>query len=280
MSYKTILVSLNETARLPQVVAAAGMLGRALKAHVSGLYVIPAVQVYPSVGFEAAPQVFEGNRSFFKENAAKVRADFESAMQGEKISFDVQQIDARTPLIADDTIARGRSADLILASATNPDEVTGVERDFVEQVIMGAGRPVLILPGAGETRLSLDEVVIGWDGGREAARAVFDALPLLKAAKKVRVIHVGTQKDAGAKGSLPGGSLMEALGRHAITAELQPQPSEGHDAGQALLRCADDCSAGLIVMGAYGHSRLAEFIFGGATRFVLGRLNRPVLMSH
>jgi len=279
MSYKTILVSLNETARLPQVVAAAGLLARELKAHVSGLYVIPAVQVYPSVGFEAAPQVFEGNRSFFTENAAKVRADFETAMQRESVSFDVQQIDARTPLIADDTIARARSADLILVSATNPDEVTGVERDFVEQVIMGAGRPVLILPGTGEPKLSLDEMVIGWDGGREAARAVFDALPLLKAAKKVRVIHIGTHKD-GAKGRMAGSSLTEALGRHGIAAEMQTQTTEGHDTGQALLRCADDCSAGLIIMGAYGHSRLAEFIFGGATRFVLGRLNRPVLMSH
>ncbi len=276
MSYKTILVSLNETARLPQVVAAAGVLGRVLKAHVSGLYVIPAVQVYPSVGFEAAPQVFEGNRSFFKENATKVQADFEMAMQREKVTFDVRQIDARTPLIADDTIARGRSADLILASATNPDEVTGVERDFVEQLIMGAGRPVLVLPGAGEAKLSLDEIVVGWDGGREAARAAFDALPLLKAAKKVRVIHIGAHKDA--KRDAPGAHLAEALARHGVKAEMLT--TEGHDAGHALLRCADDCSAGLIVMGAYGHSRLAEFIFGGATRFVLGRLNRPVLMSH
>ena len=74
MSYKTILVSLNEVGRLPQLLAAAAKLAReTLGTHVSGLYVIPAVQVYPSVGFEAAPQVFEGNRSFFKDNAAKVR---------------------------------------------------------------------------------------------------------------------------------------------------------------------------------------------------------------
>ncbi|MBC8037712.1 MAG: universal stress protein [Rhizobiales bacterium] len=280
MSYKTILVSLNETSRQPQVLAAAAMLGRALKAHVSGFYVIPAVQVYPSVGFEAAPQVFEGNRSFFKDNAAKVRAEFEAAMQREGVSFDFQQADARTPLIADDTIARGRGADAILVSATNPDEVTGVERDFVEQVIMGVGRPVIVLPAVGDAKLSLDEVVLGWNGGREAARAAFDALPLLKAAKKVRVVRAGPQKDAAAKDGGACAALVETLKRHGVKAETQVFPTEGHDAGQALLRCGDDCGAGLIVMGAYGHSRLAEFIFGGATRFVLGRLNRPVLMSH
>ena len=280
MSYKTILVSLNETGRLSQVVAAAGMLGRVLKAHVSGLYIIPAVQVYPSVGFEAAPQVFEGNRSFFKDNAAKVRGDFEAAMQREGVSFDFQQIEARTPLIADDTIAQARSADVILVSATNPDEVTGVERDFVEQVIMGAGRPVIILPATGETVLSLDEAVVGWDGSREAARAAFDALPLLKAAKKVHIVCASAPKDVASKGNLPGVGLAGTLARHGVIAETQTVPSEGHNAGQALLRCADEYSAGLIVMGAYGHSRLTEFIFGGATRFVLGRLNRPVLMSH
>jgi nucleotide-binding universal stress UspA family protein len=280
MSYKTILVSLNEIGRLPQVTAVAAMLGRSLAAHVSGLYVIPAVQVYPSVGFEAAPQVFEGNRSYFKDNAAKVRGSFEAAMKGEGLSFDFHQIDARTPLIADDTIAYGRSADVIVVSATDPDEVTGVERDFVEQVIMAAGRPVLILPATGEAKFSLDEVVLGWDGGREAARAAFDAIPLLKAAKKVRVVRADPQKDPALRGSVPGADLAEALARHGVKAETQGFPTEGYDAGQALMRCADDCGAGLIIMGAYGHSRLAEFIFGGATRFVLSRLNRPVLMSH
>lgn len=280
MSTHTILVSLNEIGRLKELTAAAASLGRSLDAHVSGLYVIPAVQVYPSVGFEAAPQVFEGNRTYFKENASKVREAFEETMKREGLSFDIQTVDAKTPLIADDVIIHGRSADLILVSATNPEEVTGVERDFVEQVIMGAGRPVVILPAKGEATLSLDEVVMGWDGGREAARAAFDALPVLKAAKKVRVVRADPQKDPALRGGVPGADLAETLARHGVRTETQGYPTEGFDAGQALLRCADDCNAGLIVMGAYGHSRLAEFIFGGATRFVLQRQNRPVLMSH
>ncbi len=280
MTYKTILVSLNEIGRLAEVLAAAQQLGRSLGSHVSGLYVVPAVQVYPSVGFEAAPQVFEGNRTYFKDNAAKVRGLFEEAMKREGVSFDFHMIDARTPLIADDVIAFGRSTDAIIVSATNPDEVTGVERDFVEQVIMGAGRPVIILPATGEAKISLDEVVLGWDGGREAARAAFDALPLLKAAKKVRIVRADPQKDPALRGAVPGADLAETLARHGVKAETQGFPTDGYDAGQALLRCADDCGAGLIVMGAYGHSRLTEFIFGGATRFVLSRLHRPVLMSH
>jgi nucleotide-binding universal stress UspA family protein len=280
MAYKTILVSLNEVSRVPQLIAAATLLGRTFGAHIAGLYVVPAVQVYPSVGFEAAPQVFEGNRTFFKDNAEKVRGTFEAAMRTEGLTFDFHLVDARTPIIADDVIAKGRSSDLIVVSATNPDEVTGVERDFVEQTVMGAGRPVVVLPYKGEGKLSFDEVVLGWDGGREAARAAFDAMPILAAAKKVRVVRADPQKDPNLRGQVPGADLAETLSRHGAKAEAQGFPTDGMDAGQALMRCAEDCGAGLIVMGAYAHSRLTEFIFGGATRFVLTRLNRPVLMSH
>jgi nucleotide-binding universal stress UspA family protein len=280
MTYKTILVSLNEIGRLPQLISLGVQLGRIFNAHVSGLYVVPAVQVYPSVGFEAAPQVFEGNRTYFKDNTEKVRSAFEQAMRKEGVSFDLRMIDAKTPVIADEVIWHGRCADLIVISATNPEEVTGVERDFVEQTIMAAGRPVMVLPYQGEATLSLDEMVIGWDGGREAARAAFDALPLLQVAKRVRVVVADPQKDPTLRGAVPGADLAEALARHGVKAEAEGFPTDGSDEGQALLRRADDCGAGLVVMGAYGHSRLREFIFGGATRFVLTRLNRPVLMSH
>lgn len=280
MSYKTILVSLNEVGRLAELVTAAVTLGRDTGAHVSGLYVVPAVQVYPSVGFEAAPQVFEGNRTFFKDNAQRVKQAFEEALRREGLPHDFHQIDARTPVIADEVIAAGRSADLVVASATNPDEITGVERDFVEQVVMAVGRPVVVLPYQGDAAISLKEIVIGWDGGREAARATFDALPLLKKATKVRVVRIDPQKDASLRGSVAGADLAESLARHGVKAEAQGYPTEGLDEGQALMRCAEDCGAGLIVMGAYGHSRLAEFIFGGATRFVLNRMSHPVLMSH
>ncbi|MEY3082602.1 MAG: hypothetical protein RJA94_2587 [Pseudomonadota bacterium] len=280
MSYKTILVSLNEVGRLPELVAAAVTLARETVAHVSGLYVVPAVQVYPSVGFEAAPQVFEGNRSFFKDNGARVKQAFEEAMRREGLSHDFHQIDARTPVIADEVVAAGRVADLVIVSATNPEEITGVERDFVEQTVMALGRPVIVLPYKGKAAVSLNEVIIGWDGGREASRAAFDALPLLKKAAKVRVVRIDPQKDPSLRGSVAGADLAEALARHGVKAEAQGYPTDGQDEGQALMRCAEDSGAGLIVMGAYGHSRLAEFIFGGATRFVLNRLVCPVLMSH
>jgi nucleotide-binding universal stress UspA family protein len=280
MNYKTVLVSLNEVGRIAEVIAAAVTLAGATGAHVSGLYVIPSVQVYPSVGFEAAPQVFEGNRTFFKDNAAKVNQVFASAMAREGLPYDFHLVDGRTPLIADAVIAAAHCADIVLVSATNPDEITGVERDFVEQVVMAAGRPVIVLPAKSPAGLSFEEVVLGWDDGREAARAAFDAVPLLRLAQKVRIVRIDPQKDPALRGSVAGANLAEALARHDVKATVQSYATDGMDEGQALMRCADDCGAGLIVMGAYGHSRLAEFIFGGATRYVLTRMTKPVLMSH
>ena len=96
----------------------------------------------------------------------------------------------------------------------------------------------------------------------------------------MRIVWVDPQKEPALRGGVAGADIAETLARHGVKAEAQGYPTDGQDEGQALLRCADDTGAGLVVMGAYGHSRLAEFIFGGATRFVLTRMSRPVLLSH
>lgn len=280
MAYKTILVSLNEIARLPQLLEAAKTLGKNFAAHVSGLYVIPAVQFYPSVGYEAMPQFFDGNQIYFKDNAKQVQDAFEKAMKAEGLSCDFQMVNGATANVSDEVIAHGHACDVIVLSAANVEAPAGVEPDFVEQVVMAAGRPVLILPLTGETKVNAASVLLAWNDGREAARAAFDALPLLKTAKNVFVVRLDPQKDSSLQGKLAGADVAETLSRHKVKSEVLNLPTLSGDAGQALLACAREQGAGLIVMGAYGHSRLREFIFGGATNHVMTNLDRPVLMSH
>lgn len=280
MAYKSILVSLNEIGRLDELIAAAVALGTPFKAHVTGLYVIPAAQIYPSVGFEAAPQVFDGHQIFYRNNAPKVRAAFEGAMNRNGLAFGFAEVEAKSPLISDEVLARGSSADIILISATDAEQTTGVELDCVERIVMGAGRPVIVLPVKGRAEIKLDEIVVGWNNSREAARAAFDALPLLKKAKTVRIVRADPQKEPELRHAVAGADLAEALARHGVKATAEGYPTGGSDAGQALLQRAGDTGAGLVVMGAYGHSRLREFVFGGATQFVLSRMTVPVLMSH
>jgi nucleotide-binding universal stress UspA family protein len=280
MAYKTILVSLNEIARLSSLNTIAKRIGAAFEAHVCGLYVVPSVQFYPSVGLEAVPQVFEGHRTYFKEHSEEVRRSFSAAMEADGVAFNMTVTEAQSPLIADELVTRGRAADLVIVSATNPDQATGVELDCVERVVMGVGRPVLVLPYKGADGLDLGEIVIGWNGHREAARAAFDALPFLKLAGKVSIVHVDPQRDVERGNSLPGVDLAEALARHGVKASAEGLTTGGTEAGHALLRRANDSGAGMVVMGAYGHSRLREFVFGGATSHVLAHLDRPVLVSH
>jgi nucleotide-binding universal stress UspA family protein len=276
MAYKTILFSLNEIDRLPQLLAAAKKLGTMFNAHISGLYVVPAAQIYPTMGYTALPDMIDSNRRFYSDRRDRVKAAFEKAMKAEGTSFDFNTVDSATPVIGNDVMAQGRNADLIVVSATDRNSTQGVEYDFVERLIISAGRPVLILPFVGSAKLDFDEILVGWDGGREAARAVFDALPLLQGAKRVRIIGI----DEARRGEVPAASIAEALARQRVKTEITSISSDGPRAGEALLQAANDHGAGLLVVGAYGHSRFSEFIFGGVTRHVIHQLDRPVLMSH
>ena len=193
MTYKTILVCLDEVNRIAALAAASARIAGLTEAHVRGLYVIPAAQIYPSTGFEAVPQVFEGHRTYFQTNKDSVRSAFEQAMTRQGVTFDFIAVEGRSPLIADEVLNHGRSCDLILMHATDPAQVSGVELDYIERVVMAVGRPVLVLPRQGSAELKLDEVIVGWNAHREATRAVFDALPLLKAAASVRLVWVDPQ---------------------------------------------------------------------------------------
>jgi nucleotide-binding universal stress UspA family protein len=280
MSYKTILVCLNDIPGLTGLMAAASALAQTFEAHITGLYVVPAVQVYPSGGVDLMPQIFEGNRIYFQENAKKVRDRFETAMRKEGLSFAFHQIDSKSYLISDDMIDEGRSADLIVVNAVDREAGVGVELDFAERLVIGAGRPVLILPHGDIASLQSGEALVGWNGSREAARAAFDAVPILKLYGSVRIVSVDPHRDPERRGSIAGADLAESLARHGVKATAEPYLTDGLDPGLALMQHAEDTGARLIVMGAYGHSRFREFILGGSTASVLARLSRPVLMSH
>jgi nucleotide-binding universal stress UspA family protein len=276
MAYKTILLCLTEIDRLPQLIAAGRKLGAEHDAHVTGLYVIPGIQVYPNAGLAALPDVYDGNRNHFLSQLEKVKTEFETAMKADGLAFGFQQVDSATPLFSSAVASQCRSADLVVVSAVSPEEALGPEYDFVQRLIIAAGRPVLVLPRQGNTALNFNEAIVGWDGGRESARAAFDAVPLLRKAKRVRLARV----DEAHRGQINSADIAEGLARHKLKIEIISLSSDGMNAGETLLRAARDHGAGLLVMGAYGHSRFAEFIFGGATRHVIMNLDVPVLMSH
>jgi nucleotide-binding universal stress UspA family protein len=152
-------------------------------------------------------------------------------------------------------------------------------RWYAESIIFGSGRPVVILPPRGRTA-ELDTIAIAWDGSRPAARAVADALPILERASEVRVLTVLNEKELSSELESPGTELSNYLERRGIAAKPESIDAAGHPIGEVLGSYLTSNQADLLVMGAYGHSRVREFILGGATLSMLLTPPLPILLSH
>ena len=152
--------------------------------------------------------------------------------------------------------------------------------DLVEQVVLYSAQPTLILPCAGRLDSIGTQIMVAWNDSRGSARAVSDAMPLLRLAKRVVVI---SWNEAGAIENKTLGPRLEALHRwlmwQGVSADVSFETT-GIDIAEAMLSRASDLGADLIVMGAYGHARWAERVLGGATRGLLASMTIPVLMSH
>jgi nucleotide-binding universal stress UspA family protein len=146
-----------------------------------------------------------------------------------------------------------------------------------EQMILASGRPCLLLPDAWSAERQARRIVVGWNGGREATRAIADAMPLLIAADSVHLVVVSEPKDRLLHDADPGADMATHLARQGVPIALE-QCGRGEAGAVMLERCAAT-DADLLVMGAMGRSRISEVIFGGATRTVLENANLPVLLS-
>ncbi len=158
-----------------------------------------------------------------------------------------------------------------------PHEDVSDDELVAEAALFRSGRPVLIVPHIHKGPAKFGHVLVAWDGGRTAARAIGDAIPLLRLAGRVEVISIASNKLE--PDELPGFNMTRHLARQGINAEVRRLP-DGPDIGSILLSYAADSAADLLVMGGYGHARWREFVLGGTTRTILQSMTLPVLMSH
>ena len=282
MSYKTILVHVDATAPTLERIRIAARISAAQDAHLSALATTGVAQVlFQSSALEFSDPNLNVYFETLRKRAHDALLPFEPLAQNAGVrSFD-------SALVNDETgggfIAHARTSDLIVLGQTDPNAPSPtVSRDFPQYVLMNAGHPVLLTPYVGSFPEFGQRVLVAWDGGVEAARAVSGALPLLKAAQSVDVILLNAASVfAPQEPSAPhyGADLLQYLGRHGVHAEISRQRTKT-DIGSTLLSLAADMSSDLIVMGAYGHSRFRESLLGGATRTVLEAMTVPVLMAH
>jgi nucleotide-binding universal stress UspA family protein len=180
-----------------------------------------------------------------------------------------------------DPALHARYADLTILGQLDPTaDAMAMTRPRPERVALAGGRPILVIPYAGQYETVGRRVLVGWDASREATRAVADAMPLLAAAETVSVLAIDPQERSSAHGAMPGADISLHLARHGVKAAVERTVSAGVPPGDVLLSRAADLGADLLVIGAYGHSRARELLLGGVTRTVLQSMTLPVLMSH
>ena len=216
----------------------------------------------------------------FREEAGRIEAAFAKATREQPFTAEWRLVTAQGKGVAETVMEHGRSADLIMASQRDPSWEFHTLLDEPERLAVESGRPVLLIPYAGQFSSFGKRVTIAWNGRREAARAAFDALPLLKMASTVRILWINPQDEVQDAGDIPTAEIAAALARHGVKCETATTAAADIDVGDVLLSSLADDGCDLLVMGAYGRSRLREFVFGGATRHILRSMTVPVLMSH
>jgi nucleotide-binding universal stress UspA family protein len=280
MNYKTILLDLDQSPRCDVRIQLAAQLAQRCNGHLIGAAVTGISRhVFSRAEFDLTDPVFAHHRDHLRQHARDVLKHFEQVVA----SVGVDSVESR--LVDDDAaggmVLHSRYADLTVmgqfdAAATIP----GVMSNLPELVVLGSGRPVLIVPHSGQPAYPLRRVLVAWDGSLSASRAISLALPLLLHADAVDVVVMkAADKADDVHGEQAGADLALFLARHQIKVDVVERQVKG-DRGEALLSIAADLAADLIVMGGYGHTRFRELVLGGVTRTLLHSMTIPVLMAH
>lgn len=273
-----LLINVSTGDREAPVVAVGLALAKSFGAHATGT----AFGIEPTIPSTyyggAAANVVAELRNAAEQEAREAADLFSKAAENAGVDHDafsfISSIDGALSRFAQLT----RLHDLTVVGQPNPDR-PGPEEEFLRTALFESGRAVLIIPYIQKTPIELNRVMVAWDGGRAATRAVAEAMPLLSRAKQVEILVVETGRTD--EEEIPGADLARHLARHKLKVDLRRvlAPSR-RDIDSMILNAVTDSDIDLVVMGGYGHSRLRDFVFGGATGGVVESMTAPVLMAN
>ena len=279
MTFRSMIVHLDDGPSCEARIEAAARMARRFGSRRAGVDLVSTAELAPSFAALLPPGAVARRLALAGEAQHRAEALFgrvAATLPAADVEFRAPAGDA-----LDAALAHARCADLaILGQPDVEDESADFSRRLAEDVILGSGAPVLMVPYAAPAADPGSNVLIAWDGSREAARAVRDALPLLAAASRVTVVSAARNREGADAMAHAQARLGAYLAAHGIDAKLKPIEGSGSEAAERLLSQVADVGADLVVMGGYGHARAREFVLGGATRTMLESMTVPVLMSH
>lgn len=274
MAIKDILVHVdNAKACEARLRLACDLAGRC-RAHLTGTYIVQQITVPMYVETAIPAELFEQAQGALKERRKQAKKLFAKVTAAHKATTEWRTSDED---LAFGLVSQSRYVDLVIVGQADPDDPSDVSAGLADRVALSAGRPVLVVPYVGVPKKVGTNVIVAWNDSRESARAVNDALPILEGAKRVEVVTFNPDSE---DFEIAGNDISLHLSRHGVKTESHAMRIADIEVGDALLSRAADIGADLIVMGAYGHSRLREVVLGGVTRHVLAHMTAPVLLSH
>lgn len=277
MTYKDILVHVDNLEPCEARLTAAVGLAQAFDARLTGIFVRARPYIPPYAEVQISPEILEAQAEELERMAEKAGETFQAVAKSSGVANEWRSIDGTSLEVLN---MHARYFDLIVVGQGNPQDILlPGDRDMPDDMIMSGGRPTIVVPFVGDYPVIGRNVLVAWDGGAAAARAVHDALPLLKAAKSVTIMVVNPKRLLPDIGDVPGADIAAHLARHGVKAEADHVESD-IDPGAMLLSRVADKGADLIVMGAYGHARWREIVLGGVTDHILNHMTVPVLMTH
>lgn len=277
MGFKDLLVIVDNDPACASRVEVARRLAEAHEAHLTGLHVMPMprpMPMYPEVAMSTSLETRQ--RRELEEAAARAATLFQDRTRGTAARTEWRVVEGH-PLEV--VTVHARYADLIvLGQGRDLGETSADLSSLPADLVLAVGRPVLVVPRYGDFPSVGAKILVAWDASREATRAVHDALPLLRRAGKVTVLSIDPE-DTG-EPRTAGGDISLHLARHDVPVQTATLGGADIAVGDLILSYGADHGIDLIVMGAYGHTRLRELILGGATRHLLRSMTVPVFMSH
>ena len=274
----TVFAIIPAAAAAETCIAAFRALPLSGNARLVGLYVAPIAVTYGLATDIVLASYIEAQIAAAEEERKSAETAFSAACERAGLSFEWRADKALDRLVSPQAGSMARAADIIICPRL-PDEGS-IGRHEIEEVVFSSGRPVIALPPGWKGETLARRVLVAWDGGREAARAVFDALPLLTNAEAVRIVSVQGFPNEPVRQFTPADDICATLSRHGVKVEVQSFRSTRGSVKEELAVQALEFGADITVMGCYGHSRFRERILGGVSRDMLKDMPGPLLLAN
>ncbi len=279
MAYKHLVVHVDDSSGCDVRMRAAIELAQRFDAHVTALYLIPEIILPIAAESYLGADIHTSIEKQEQDRAETVLEHFRKAASAENVAYTTRTDHRAIVDFPKRLEVHGRYADLLVLGQQDPTEQFPSEPSPGD-VVLNVATPVLVVPLIGFKSGFGKRPMIAWNASREAARSVKYAMPFLEQAETVNVVTFNPKESEDGHGELPGADIALYLTRHGIDVDVQRLHGKDTDVGNALLSHTFDRDSDLLVMGCYGHSRLREWVFGGATRTILQSMTLPLIMGH